>query len=473
MSEEDKKSLPDDLFRDGLNQFQPEPSEDVWDRLQDNLHQEGRYHEADDLFHEVLSDYAPEPPSSVWNRLHKNLETPAEFTWANHLSGYDPQPPHWVWQSLQYMLRKQRHHKTYARIAVAFLFLGCLSALFLGQNQPERKPLTTIKVSPGAAATHGDMIPRGIGTFSRIPQKSAAFKPQLSSLLTPISPAHEGSPSHPLVPADMDLISGSLKDRAIHPTIVEEINPGLLVPPTYFRCKTRKENTWYLHINAGTDVISGHIASAQGHEDYLSIRRKSESAIATIGFYTGLEYRKGPVSISAGIRYSERGEDAVYNFKTYVQTSTDIQFYNQSSRTYFSVPYPYTLTYDHRKATRNRLIFVEMPISAGWRLNMGKCALTPFAGVRAGWLVHTGGTLLTPVNDPTKLTLNDAGMESFSRLVWSADCGIRASYTVTPKMAVTAGVLYNQTLQNVFESNSGITQEYKTYSFSGGLSWKL
>jgi len=126
-------------------------------------------------------------------------------------------------------------------------------------------------------------------------------------------------------------------------------------------------------------------------------------------------------------------------------------------------------TINHNR-TYNSFSYIEVPLIAGYTFSQGRINLTLRAGLVAGILTKTTGSLPSPYSEFGTIDIDN----NLSRkIIFSGIAGIEVAYDATKHISIIAAPIYRFNLSSVFKKEYVIDERFKSIGFKLGLKYKL
>lgn len=380
-----------------------------------------RYNDIDDFFHGSLGDFNPEPGDHVWGRLEKNLSHPLDQEFDEKNKDFQPEEPAWVWKSLSYLLAARRRavlrRKIYASAGaigiLAFALLGIYQfhqvgeVLFAGRNTPSSgKPDVNIKLTHRSGHISGSQQPNfEFSPFTQLTKRIANSQIQKMDAIQPVLANNDQNDIHaeePEFAENVDFLKVSYALRKI-PMMVPVSLP-FQMPWKNPSAKRWTRDKYFLGVSMGMGSSFRHL---KGPDPTVQYRNQSERGGYAAQFQVKGGIRFGHFSISAGVGVVQFSENVSYTYQEKVHAVKEVMMKDVNKSKYFTVPVHYEKSTTKVLQAENRYQYIEFPMELGYTLQLGKTKLTPKVG--ASWAIRmqaTGKTIMDRFGETIQIDLS-------------------------------------------------------------------
>ncbi len=126
-------------------------------------------------------------------------------------------------------------------------------------------------------------------------------------------------------------------------------------------------------------------------------------------------------------------------------------------------------TTDHKR-TFNSYSYIEIPFIAGYTFSQGKINLTLRAGIIAGILTNSLGSLPSPYSEYGTVEVD---AKTNRKLLLSGIAGIEVAYDVSKRVSIIASPIYRFNLTSVYNKNYIVDERFKSIGIKLGIKYKL
>ncbi|MDP2723755.1 MAG: outer membrane beta-barrel protein [Bacteroidales bacterium] len=238
-----------------------------------------------------------------------------------------------------------------------------------------------------------------------------------------------------------------------------------------------------LSVFASPVFTQTRLSGNTGSEDYLQLRRNSESDTWTWSAGADIRVHWKNWFVQSGINYSRYKNNKNYDYSYSVYDSVNSHFEYDTTWVWIYNPpnlgYPLMTGIDTiwvpvyqdihvEDRGNNEWSYLEIPILIGHQFDFGKFGLEIASGVSMGFLMKSKGSLPRFPDAHGMENLENISVEiNKTMLNWLLQVGV--SYQINDRWSVIAQPYYKQNLQSVFDKNYPIDQRFKAFGLKCGL----
>lgn len=193
-----------------------------------------------------------------------------------------------------------------------------------------------------------------------------------------------------------------------------------------------------------------------------------------LGFTTGFSFNYNPfkninLSIKTGVRYTENTENVNFDYEI-----NEVVVDDDITKTLYYIPLPSSQRYQIKRATTNKISYIEVPFSFGYNFNIGekgkaRWSVAPIIGGSFTKMLNASGVKL----NETTLQLEDVNYNDLNKTNWTINASVGVYYQLNNKFSIGVIPTYRTYLQTIESGNNYLKNRPYTIGINTGIRYSL